>query len=113
VLIHGTVGEYVNRRTAVDHYGPEIFEAMNRLIIPRDVLAMYAKPVRHSGTAMNIGGMVDSSRGSSSAGSSAVGRSLVVSGEQEFDQLIKGGAPALMRFFSARRDEINAQLGRR
>jgi hypothetical protein len=41
-------GEYVVRTDAVSHYGADVFEAMNRMAVPRSWLAGFGRPVRPS-----------------------------------------------------------------
>lgn len=104
-----TPGEYVARQRAVQHYGVDFFDAVNQLMIPRDVASRFKAPgsvhVKHFAS----GGEVGKSAFPSASG---LTRTAVVAGEQEFDAIIAGGRSALIRFFGQHRDTINGILAR-
>ncbi|MEM7575898.1 MAG: hypothetical protein AAF328_00360 [Planctomycetota bacterium] len=69
-----TRGEYVNRRRAVDHYGPAVFEALNRLALPKSMFAgLGVSTVAMAGQAFfNRGGEVGGGGGGMGGGMPAV-----------------------------------------
>ncbi|MBU2548352.1 MAG: hypothetical protein KKB20_08090 [Proteobacteria bacterium] len=73
-IIAATSGEYVSQVDAVRYYGPEVYAAMNRRAIPRDVFSRFglpALPGRRSGRGFASGGLVGpASGGSGPAGGS-------------------------------------------
>lgn len=99
-----TPGEWVIRRQASEHYGASIMSAINRGLIPRDILARLVP----GGSAVNLGRSL-AGGGSASpafAGGGAAGGATLVADEQTMERLLSGGAAALRRFMRDNRDAL-------
>lgn len=103
-------GEYVHKKKAVKYYGASVMEAINRMLIPREVFrgvpVLSARSLGHPSFAG--GGPV----GSGDGAGRGVQRTAVVASEQAFDRLQRGGEAAMFKFFRDNRNSINQTLGR-
>lgn len=104
-----TPGEFVLRRKAARYYGLAMLDAMNKMLIPREVIPRYAaryRPTPRSGYA--TGGEV------SAIPSISTSQTAVIMGEREWERALAGSGDALLRFMERRRGEISAIVnGRR
>lgn len=112
-----TPGEFVQTREAVTHYGLRVMEAIRARTIPasslQELAGETAAVARAAEPRLQHGGPVEALQGVGQrgpAGPSGVNRSVVVSSEQEFERILAGGAPALMRFFSQHAADVRAAL---
>ncbi|MES2845642.1 MAG: hypothetical protein V4747_11485 [Pseudomonadota bacterium] len=55
-------GEFVNRTASVRYYGAELFDALNKMRIPRDRLAAALRAIKGGGAAFRQGGVVKGGR---------------------------------------------------
>lgn len=111
VLTPTTPGEHVTRRRAVNFYTPRALDAINRMLIPRAVLApwMNGSSVTDVGKrAFNDGGMTSAP---AAGGGSAPLVGVIPANEQTMEALVNGGPNALLRFAQSHRNSYRAALG--
>lgn len=104
VLLHGTPGEFVQRRKAVQFYGVGAMQAINDMLIPPDVLARYSSGrAPRVGTRLNTGGVVGASNGEGGGGAAAA---VLVVNDRTATDILQGMKGPLLRFLSENRNKF-------
>ena len=87
-----TPGEFVSDYKTVQHYGIDWFRAMKQQVIPRSVVSPVAAPPTPSRNFATGGPVVSTVSGSGAT----ISKSVVVSDEQSFDRMLRGGRASLL-----------------
>lgn len=99
--------EYVVRRSAVNHYGTGILEALNRRLIPK---SMFGNIKSAAGINMKrmfqTGGSVQGGNGGSNGGPSPA---FIVANDQELDRLLAGGSGAFIKHVKSALRDLGVQ----
>jgi len=110
LLIAARPHEYIVRPEAVRRYGLGFFNALNAMLLPRELFVGLGSGVgRHAGVAFAEGGQVGSV--AAGAGGAGVSRAVLVANEEGFDKLLAGGGNAMLRWLSANRSAIRGAIG--
>ena len=106
-----TPGEYVTRRRAVQFYGVDLFQALNRMLVPRDLIRVAARGVAiNPDRRYNVGGAVANSPSVTAIASQGRDRVLVLAPD-EWERMLAGSGDTLSRHMESRRSEFRAALG--
>lgn len=101
--IMGTPGEWVITRGSSQYYGDSIMSALNRRLIPRDVLAQFGTGARGPASQfLNDGGRVNES----SQQQSGIQPAYIPPTNQTLERLLNGGKDAFIRFFRTIQPEL-------
>lgn len=108
-----TPGEFVHRRTAVNHYGVGVMQAINNRLIPRDVLSPYtvASQVASSTSVPKkfaTGGVVSES--ASMRRQSPV-IPAIPADPVALEQLLAGGETAMLAWLESNREKVRGRIG--
>lgn len=103
-----TPGEFVMRKSAVQHYGRDVMASMNRGLVPRSALGgVSSSSVVNTSGHFAEGGEIPYGAGAAPKPAMAV----VVSSDNELDRLLAGGDGAMIRFLERRKSKVRAALG--
>lgn len=99
-----TPGEYVHNTSAVDYYGIDAMQALNRKLIPRDALSGFGSTRAFAAKShFADGGPVLPTGGS--------GLSTLVADAQTMDRLLAGGSTSMIRWLRQNADSVRSSIG--
>lgn len=103
-LIAGTSGEHITNRRATAYYGPEVMNAINRMLIPRGVLAGYSAYNRPPTGFYNSGGLV--AAGVPTGNSPQFIEAVVSPTREHFESLMRAGGDAIFQYLSEHPEKV-------
>ena len=102
-----TPGEFVMRRSAVQHYGASVMEGLNRMVVPADLIRHFRAVGRTpspSGGFQRGGEVADEVM----AGSTPQVLPVMVAEPATVERFLRGGAAGLMRVLAENADELSS-----
>lgn len=107
-----TPGEYVHNRAAVDYYGPNVMQALNRRMIPRDLLGARGGGITSAlRRGFQTGGMVGGNGNGNGEEERMPTPAFLIADEQTAERLFAGGPNARRRMLEEEADFLRGIIG--
>lgn len=110
-LIYGTIGEWVIKRRAAQYYTDLGMEAINNMLIPREVILSSLKSKHIQPKTLDISGARQSGGPVNSTIRGGANQGYIVSSDDSVEELLKGGIGGFRRQLRKNAKQFRADLG--